>query len=154
MAKTPRKAGRNDGRWLEQDLQDALHEYCAEKPGFWHRFPDTRAARNFIAAQPADFLWAVPGGALLVEAKSTVVSARLKELLDPNQIAKHRLWHRAGHESVFIYGDRALDVLEAWDGRSVVQMYLTPRHLCAPFFMGNLKQYRNLLDRVRKHVEH
>lgn len=132
----------NDGKWLERMVQDALHDWQCERRSFFHRFPDSHDARGFLPAQPGDFLWLLPDRpAYLLEAKSTEKSATLKSLLDPGQCGKHRLWQRAGHQTAFIYGDRATGKLAWYRGEDVVKPPIK-----APLWEGQL---RNMADMVR-----
>lgn len=110
----------NDGVWLQDELAKALKAFCERTPACFHRFQDTKAARGFLPAQPGDYFWLVPGASVLIECKSTDRSAPLERLLEPGQCGKHRLWHRAGHPSAFVYGDRASGALRWHAGRSVL----------------------------------
>ena len=120
-------ATRNSGTALEDGLQKTLKSIQSQKPSFFHRFADAKAARGWLAAQPGDFMWLLPGlPAILIEAKSTQKSAPLKTLLDSGQCGKHRLWLRAGHHTAFIYGDLSTDTLIWYDGASVITPSSTP----------------------------
>lgn len=111
----------NDGTWLQDALQKALKAFCGSRPGFWHRFPDSKSSRTLINAQPGDYLWVLPWGAVLIECKSTDRSSPLRSLLDPGQCGKHRLWHRAGQPSAFVYADSARGLLQWHDGKSALE---------------------------------
>jgi hypothetical protein len=47
----------NLGKWAEAEVRDVLVTLSNQNLRFaWHRYPDSRSARNLIQAQPADFL--------------------------------------------------------------------------------------------------
>jgi hypothetical protein len=125
----------NDGTELQAKLQKALKEYTSKQAGTWHRFPDTKSARlNFIQSQPGDFFLLVPGMSVLIECKSSVVGEALLNLayhgeVGRRQIAKHKLWHRAGHPSLYLYGDmRGKQKMFAWHlGTDVVAKVSDPK---------------------------
>jgi hypothetical protein len=101
----------NDGSYLQDKLAKVLKDYSANHKGLMHRFPDTKSAGgNFLQAQPGDFFFLVPQGSILIECKSTVANATLLSLawhgkVGKNQIAKHRLWQRSGHPSLYLFGN-------------------------------------------------
>lgn len=107
----------NDGKWLEKKVQEALQDFQSKHRSFFHRFPDTKAAKSWLPVQPGDYLWLLPGvPAILLEVKSTEKSAALHSLLSAGQCGKHRLWLRAGHITAFIYGDSAERKLAWYSG--------------------------------------
>ena len=61
------------GKWAEKQVQDWLKLRSDGDAEFaFHRLPDAGAARNFLAAQPADLLVSWKGvGALMVEVKES-----------------------------------------------------------------------------------
>ena len=71
------------GKWAEKEVQAWLEAKSAADAGFaWHRFPDARAARGALAAQPCDFLvsGATLGGGnrvVFLEVKETAQKSRL-----------------------------------------------------------------------------
>lgn len=67
------------GKWAEKQVQDWLKLRSDGSVGFaFHRLPDAGAARNFLAAQPADFLVSRTGtGSELLEIKETKELNRL-----------------------------------------------------------------------------
>jgi hypothetical protein len=126
----------NDGSYLQDKLHDAMKDYAANHRGLSHRFPDTKSAGgNFLQAQPGDFFLLIPQGSILIECKSTVANATLLSLawhgkVGKNQIAKHRLWHRAGHPSLYLFGNLTAGKLKAtfeWhSGHNVIQKRYSP----------------------------
>ena len=72
------------GKWAEKEVQAWLEAKSAADAGFaWHRFPDARAARGALAAQPCDFLVSMAmddnGGhrTVFLEVKETAQKNRL-----------------------------------------------------------------------------
>lgn len=113
------------GYELEDELKAIFKELQETNPIFWHQFPDTKSARNFIAAQPSDFLVGSPFAPMaLVEAKASEMKPSLaacaKAAIRPSQIGMHMKWHRAGYPSLFIFYCQADNVVELWEGSYVV----------------------------------
>lgn len=96
------------GKWAEAEASVWLEARSAREAEFaWHRFPDSRSARNPLPAQPADFLvgWAPAGRALrlptLLEVKETANVSRLpKDKI--GQYGKLRMFHMAGYTVVVL----------------------------------------------------
>lgn len=91
------------GKWAEKQVQLWLDKTAAARWDFaYHRFPDARAARGAMAAQPSDFLVAHRNGYLL-EVKETQNSRRLpKDKL--SQYGKLKMFNVAGfHVLVVVY---------------------------------------------------
>lgn len=123
--RTPRAVKKNDGTGLQVKIQSALKEREAGSPAFFHRFYDTKSAfAKVLPNQPGDFMMLVPGGAVLIEAKSTEAGQTLKQLMDDAQVGKHRLWHRAGHPSLFVYEDIEARQVEIHNGTEVASRVL------------------------------
>jgi hypothetical protein len=116
----------NDGDYLQAKLYSALADYVRYQPGFKYRFYDTKSTRgSFLPAQPGDFFLLVPEACFLIECKSSVAGVSLlsmafKGAVGKNQIAKHRMWHRAGHPSLYLYLDLASNRIEWHTGVNVV----------------------------------
>ncbi|RKX64030.1 MAG: hypothetical protein DRP42_07055 [Tenericutes bacterium] len=112
------------GAWWEEALKSHFDYIKATRPFYWHRFPDSKAAGNLIAEQPADFIVASPpSGAMLVEAKASAAHDSLRSCLSKNvstgQALHHRMWARAGQESMFIFIGVSKPVVEIWNGKYV-----------------------------------
>jgi len=142
---------RNDGTSLQDKLQKALKEYCETSPAYWHRFPDTKSAGrgNYLKAQPGDYMLLVPGPCLLIECKSTMVGTGIISMAfhggtGKNQIAKHRLWHRAGHPTLYLWGDLANKEVQWHSGRAVV------KKISKPLVIGGLDNLLGTLPDVIK----
>lgn len=141
---------RNDGKVLEKALQDALADYQKRHRAKWHRFYDTHSARSILPQQPGDFMLLVPGASILIEAKSTDDGTPLLDMIRSSksgrtQIAEHRIWHRAGHPSVYIWGDLRTKEALVYDGPQVVAAYLN-RAQVAPVLEGVIGGVMTLLD--------
>lgn len=69
----PEKTGKETERLVEKQFDD----WNSDSRFSWHRLPDARAARGFLAAQPADYIWwRLPHGGYL-EVKATQHEYRL-----------------------------------------------------------------------------
>ena len=68
----------NRGKVAEKEVETLFKRLNCEHLKFaWHRYPDTRAARGFIAAQPADYLVSCKGEVFHLEVKETKHDYRL-----------------------------------------------------------------------------
>lgn len=66
------------GKWAERQVRLWLDERSAKDSTFaFHRYPDARAARGALAAQPADFIAANSTRVWHIETKETAQSHRL-----------------------------------------------------------------------------
>ena len=101
-----------DNSWKEfHDLVwDAINVLKTEQGAFSYAFPDSYAARGqFMQAQPGDMMLLWPRRAILIEVKYSEVHLDILSMLKSEgahakrQLAKHRLWHRAGHPSLFVF---------------------------------------------------
>ena len=122
---TNKKEDINLGYELEDELKKVFKVVQSNHPFFWHQFVDTKAARNFVAAQPSDFMVAsLHSEVYLLEAKASVLKKSLascaKSAISPSQIGMHKKWHRAGNKSLFIFFCEIDDTVELWDGKYVV----------------------------------
>jgi hypothetical protein len=94
---------------FEADVDKAMRKLAERYPAFWYRFPDTREAGRIIKSQPGDFLWVTGGVPYLIELKYSEVRQNILSLLRSEgmhakrQMAKHRLWERAGGKSRFLF---------------------------------------------------
>jgi hypothetical protein len=108
------------GKWFEGKIQAALKEIESERDSTFHRYPDTRAARNPLPAQPGDFLLAIDGLAILIEAKCSqtheTFSSGFSSLWPKGEVAFHRMWHRAGHPSWVMFCHYDTGRVDIWDG--------------------------------------
>lgn len=135
----------NDGKWLEKKVQLALQSFQTHHRSFFHRFPDTKAAKSWLPVQPGDYLWLLPEvPAILLEVKSTEKSAPLHSLLSAGQMGKHRLWLRAGHVTAFIYGDSSEGVLAWYPGE---ELLTTPKK-ANPSWCGSTDDVTEMFGRM------
>lgn len=132
-SKTPQQVGKE----FEGEVQDELQSYQARHPTVTLRLYDTRSAGNYIPSQPGDFISVYFGNVNLLEVKSSLSHctlegkrAPLTELFDAEQVAKMRLWHRAGANVWVIFKDQNSDHIEVWSGNYIAHCFITPR-LCA-----------------------
>ena len=66
------------GKAEEAIVAKWLGTRSARDVGFWwHRFPDARAARGALAAQPSDFIVVTGARCVFLEVKATSISTRL-----------------------------------------------------------------------------
>ena len=117
------------GKWFEGKIQAALKEIESERDSTFHRYPDTRAARNPLPAQPGDFLLAIDGLAILIEAKCSAThdtfSSGFSSLWPKGEVAFHRMWHRAGHPSWVMFCHYDTGRVDIWDGANIASARAT-----------------------------
>lgn len=65
------------GKETEKLVQSLLTEWNKRQDFAWHRLPDAKAARGFLAAQPSDFVLWNKGQGVYLEAKATKHPYRL-----------------------------------------------------------------------------
>ena len=124
-----KKVGNWVGKYFENEIMTpALTRFCEAQPAFFHKLKDTYAARNFLPTSPADYLVALSGEAQLWECKASAVQFSLRsclsDMVSNHQVAHHRLWHRSGNRSWFLFYSDQTGVIEFWPGDLVVQCRL------------------------------
>lgn len=140
---------RNDGTLLQDKLQEALKAYQENTPSFWYRFYDTKSAGRYLPAQPGDFLWLLPGvPAILIEAKSSETGQKLVSMISPAQRGKHKLWHRAGHLTAFVYCDLEREMVGWADGQGVVDQGVSHT-----FWIGPLDDLGSMLNSIARRLQ-
>ena len=108
------------GAWFEDELKKLFKDLQGHMPCMWHRFTDSKAAGNYVRAQPGDFLLASPTGVYLLEAKAsgrykTLVSG-LSNLMKKEQAVPLRLWNRAKQRGFVFFINVPSGAVEIWDG--------------------------------------
>jgi len=129
-SKTPQEQGKD----FEGRVQEGLQSFMSKKKTVTLRLYDTRSAGNYLPAQPGDFVTVYEGRPALIEAKSSTACESLSNdrkaltsLFDKEQIAKMRLWHRAGSSVSVIFKCHHRDLIEVWDGSYIAECFLEPR---------------------------
>lgn len=80
------------GKATEQLVEKLFEQWNQDVNFSWHRLPDARAARGFLAAQPADYIWwRRPAGGYL-EVKATQHAYRLSK----DKVRQLPLLHKHG----------------------------------------------------------
>lgn len=140
------------GTFWERALDKAFTELKQEL-AVYHRFPDTKAARNTLPAQPADFLFRQRGGETwLVEAKASDIHASLRNcfgMVEAKQIGHAKLWRLSEAPASFWFFSEPENRIEVWMADQVIHARSTGTPLKSPdhAFDFNLK---DLIDQVRK----
>ena len=139
---------RNNGELLEGKLKLTLKTLQSKTKSFGHRFPDTKTARSgILPPQPGDYMILVPGNAVLIECKSTNANTNLLSMAHKGevglrQIAHHRIWHRSGHPSLYLWMNIKRDIIEWHDGKNVVEK------VDKPLFVGTSKDMLESLKTI------
>jgi len=113
------------GYEFEETLKTAFKNIQSKHAIFWHQFPDAKAARGHLQAQPSDFMVASNKvGCVLFEAKASLekpsLSVCAKSMIRPSQVGMAKKWIRAGQKSVFVFYCQLDNIVEFWDGEVVV----------------------------------
>lgn len=131
---TKAKSAQAKGKDFEQKVQDCLKSFERKRRTVTLRLYDTRSAGTYLPAQPGDFVCVSYGRAILIEAKSSEKHsslagkrAPLTSLFDAEQIAKMRLWRRAGANVWVIFQSQETKRIQVWKGHEVAEAYVTPR---------------------------
>ena len=120
------------GYWFENEVVWALKKLQAESPCVYHRFPDSKSARNIIAAQPGDHLLIAAGRAYLIEEKASTKHSSFRSctsMVSPHQKGSHIKWLRAGGRSLFFFYSEQEALAEIWDGLYLVTAWQTGTRL-------------------------
>ena len=122
------------GKQFEQDTQDLLKLFSTKYRFYYLRLYDSTSARGqYIPAVPGDFIAVANGVPHLIENKASEKYDSLKSCLSKNvdtgQAAAHRLWHRAGGESWFLFLAHKSQMLEVWNGELVGECRATGKSL-------------------------
>jgi hypothetical protein len=101
------------GKWAEKEVQFCLNDWSAADSRFaFHRFPDARAARGALPAQPSDYLVVMRLGrkrTILLEVKETEEVRRLPKK-KIGQFGKLQMFFWAGAEiRVVVYRSKLQD---------------------------------------------
>ena len=146
------------GKWFEGKTQDALKEIQAEGGSMYYRFPDSNAARNYLAAQPGDHMLLTRGIAILMEEKCSEayesLSSGFSSLWSKKQAAQHRVWHRSNNPSWVLFCDRTAEKVEIWDGRVVANMRVTGKRLTSSYYPIATAHISNLKGLILMAVEY
>jgi hypothetical protein len=146
----------NDGTEFEDHVATRLLAWQTHAPAFFHRYTDTKASRNFVQPAPADFLFALEGaGVFNIECKSSLQKSLAKAWKDdPHhrvQIAKHRMWLRAGQKSLFLFWQIGSNKVQVHKGDKVVEATLAgdrSSYLWDPFmtvpWISNFREWEDV----------
>lgn len=130
MTKTPQQLGKE----FEENVKNNLQSFMSKNKTVTLRLYDTRSAGNYIPSQPGDFVSVWQGNAILIEAKSSTIHDSLSDkrssltsLFDKEQVAKMRIWKRAGASVSVIFKSPRQGRIEVWDGAYIAECFVTPR---------------------------
>ena len=103
------------GKTAEKLFTKACKDYLTERRFFYHRFPDSHAARRLIARQPADYLVVRGSHAYLIEVKE------LKKWPLPSQritqAGSLTCFHMAGGTSIILIHHEGEFYAYRWERR-------------------------------------
>jgi hypothetical protein len=112
------------GYWFEGKVKDACAALQRDCGLFYHRFQDSKAAGNFTAGAPADFLLAFTGKVILVECKASRVQETLRSCLsamvDDGQAGSMHRWIANWNEGFFLFYSDVLGQVEVWPADQVI----------------------------------
>lgn len=135
IEKTPQQLGHD----FQDYVQGILLGFHNKHRTNTQRLYDTKSAGTFLPSQPGDFFTVWKGIPYMVEAKCSVVHnslaasrKALTSLVDKEQGAKIRVWHRAGCRGLYIVKSVETGFIEVWDGNHVAVALITPRGKLPP----------------------
>ena len=140
------------GKWLEDKVKEAMDYLKKEYPCNYYRFPDSKAARNYLPKQPGDHLFLADGFAVLVEEKCSETHDSLRggfsSLWKKSQAAEHRKWHRAECPSWVIFCNYNSEDVEIWDGEYIAMARSKGDRIPSnvkPIVIGHIDNLHNLI---------
>ncbi len=115
----PFKKTADPGKWAEAEVERVMHGWSEKTTRVaYHRYPDARAARGTLAAQPADFLLAAYGRTFHIEVKESVNPHRLPRTKVPQWGKLKMFWwagilprvvvYRSVHKDWYVLTEREL----------------------------------------------
>jgi len=143
------------GYWFEDQVRDTLKEIQRTYPSMFHRFTDSKAARNTVAAQPGDHMWLVDGKAFLIEEKASKKYKSLRSCLtmvSDKQIAFHRKWIRSGNPTLVLFYSDLDDTIEIWKGMMVAEHRVAGKPIpktLPPLYRCKMPEIQDALLRVK-----
>ena len=156
-SKTPQQLGKK----FEGEVGDYLKKLMNTCPAYLHRLYDTTSAGSLLPSQPGDFVYLWRGTAWLIEVKSSTRFDSLAGkretlgLFDSAQIAKMRLWERAGGETAVVFKGYETGNLEFWHGLYIAHCFNTPRlRVDSSHRLGGGKNLSILLTNMLDHPPH
>lgn len=144
----------NDGKYLEEATRNAIQELSKKHPVKIERIEDAKTFGRATTNKEADFKGCSKGIPWLIECKSSDIEKSLRSCLSSTvkatQTAHHRLWHRAGGRSMFIFHSNAYDTLEIWDGDTVCKHRVsgTPLPTDGAICVGGLGFIKKALEHI------
>lgn len=147
------------GYWFEDKVRDALASIQKYEPSMFHRFTDSKAARNTVAAQPGDHMLLISGRAVLIEEKASTKHTSMRScltMLKDKQVAFHRKWHRSGNPSIVAFYSKVNDGIELWNGKLIAYHRVAGQRLSAsdkPLAVCTLKTLEKTLLEVCRSVQ-
>lgn len=127
--KTPQEVGKS----IESEFQLMLNTFSQKTPLSYERLYDTHSAGSYLPPMPSDFIVGYDSVTHFIELKSSASfsslmdGGALRNLVKDAQVAKMRMWVRAGCPCWFVFVSQKSGTVEWWNGRKVIQAYLTPR---------------------------
>lgn len=92
------------GTWAEARVKEWLEARSAALLGFaWHRYPDTKAARNYVTAQPSDFEIVWDGVPFKLEVKESGEKTRLPRSRIGQWAVLRKFWLAKARVIVLVY---------------------------------------------------
>lgn len=130
---------------FENKVQRHFEQRAENERLVYHRFYDTASAVGFLPAQPGDHLVIWQGTPILIETKYSKrfasLSSCFSEMVGDGQIGSHRIWLRAGAQTLFAF--QGTDGYELWWGAHLAECRVAKKRLDKE---GRLKQCGTLTD--------
>lgn len=137
------------GKWAEKEATLVLETWSRKSTDFaWHRFPDARAARGLLAAQPADMMVCYKGSFILLEVKECANPRRLPKSKVGQYGMLLKFWLTGAHILVLVF----MSATGKWvglDGEALFQYDECP----ASFPLHDLKTYDSAAEALADYFE-
>lgn len=152
-SKTPQQRGIDFQGEIQKGLEERQATICCVS----HRLYDTRSAGAYLPSQPGDFITVCEGVPSLIEVKSSdkypsLAGARspVTQLFDTEQVAKMRLWIRAGARAVVVFEDQKTREIEVWRGDHIASTFITTGEKASTLF--RVRYLRSQFDQAILHI--
>lgn len=136
------------GYQFEDELKAVFESLKSKQKFYYHRYVDSKAAKKYVSAQPADFQIIYNGTVCMVEAKASEEYESLvscaSSSIRPQQIGKMKGWLRAGGRGIFLFYSEITGEVELWPAAHVLAQRKAGqrlnRQLCLIFDYNTLEE--------------
>lgn len=137
----------NAGKWAEKEVQTWLNAASTQAHDFsWHRFPDAKAARGALAAQPADYLVVERGNVYLVEVKETAQTNRLPKAKVSQWSSLKKFYWAGAVVVVLVY----MSAIDKWVWLNEIDLGMTDEDCPSSFLLTNKPTFSTAAEALQE----